>query len=464
MGGLMEQLHQNILEEDIEVFLQEADEHLQLMDQDVVQLESDPENPDLLQQIFRSSHTIKGSSAMLGHARMTEVAHSMENLLDRLRKGSATVTTGVIDVLLHSLDTLRALKDELITRAPAAVDVAKLVEDVEVASREAATDPTERDASGSSAGGDDKQAATATPITREVRERVRGLMASGSGAFSVEATVYEGTDWAAVRLFQVHAALSALSEVIVSWPSMDQIQAEEVDLSIRLLVCSQADDKDLGASLEQVEDLQDVQVVSWDPESEPEEGEEEIEEAEVSQLAIASEGADAGTASQGQVKAPARQQTVRVDVERIDHMMNTVGELIIDRTRIVQIGKALEARYKDDDFVRALGETSAHIVKVIDELQESTMKVRMLPIGTVFGSFPRLIRDLSQSIGKKVEFTIEGAETEIGIISDGNAGHVGRPIIRLCFDRDGEPVQRPYDIDLSDPDYQDRMVLQVLEY
>jgi two-component system chemotaxis sensor kinase CheA len=262
----------------------------------------------------------------------------------------------------------------------------------------------------------------------------------------------------------VHAALSALSEVIVSWPSMDQIQAEEVDLSIRLLVCSQADDKDLGASLEQVEDLQDVQVVSWDPESEPEEGEEEIEEAEVSQLAIASEGADAGTASQGQVKAPARQQTVRVDVERIDHMMNTVGELIIDRTRIVQIGKALEARYKDDDFVRALGETSAHIVKVIDELQESTMKVRMLPIGTVFGSFPRLIRDLSQSIGKKVEFTIEGAETEIGIISDGNAGHVGRPIIRLCFDRDGEPVQRPYDIDLSDPDYQDRMVLQVLEY
>jgi len=104
---------------------------------------------------------------------------------------------------------------------------------------------------------------------------------------------------------------------------------------------------------------------------------------------------------------------VRIDVERLDRLMNTIGELVIDRTRILQIGKMLESRYKEDDLVHALGETSSHVVKVVDDLQEEIMKARMLPIGTVFSGFPRMVRDLAQKMGKKVDFSISGQETEI---------------------------------------------------
>lgn len=397
-------IHGDIPDEDIEVFLQEADEHLQMMDQDIVRLETEPDDPDLLQQIFRSSHTIKGSSAMLGHTRMADVAHSMENLLDRLRKGSAGVTTDVVDVLLHCLDSLRALKDELVTGAPAAVDVSKIVKSVDTASEAAAngeaSPQTEASPAGSTRG--------SQAVAADVQERIRGLMAEGKSAFSVEITVSGDTDWAAVRMFQTHAALRALGEVMVSWPSIEQIQAEHVEQAMRVLVCSPVDDKTMESSLEQVEDLTSVTVEVWEPGSPQEEGTENETRTE----GVTEESSDR-SAGPDQSKGAGRQQTVRVDVERLDHLMNTVGELVIDRTRIVQIGKALDARYKDDDFVQALGETSSHIVKVVDELQESTMKMRMLPIGTVFSGFPRMVRDLAQSIGKKVEFIIEGQDTEI---------------------------------------------------
>jgi len=106
-------------------------------------------------------------------------------------------------------------------------------------------------------------------------------------------------------------------------------------------------------------------------------------------------------------------QTVRIDVERLDHLMNLIGELVIDRTRLQQIGRSLSAKYKSDDLIDSLGKTSSHVVKVVDDLQEDFMKVRMLPIGIVFSSFPRMMRDLSRSLDKPIDFQVEGGDTEI---------------------------------------------------
>ena len=106
-------------------------------------------------------------------------------------------------------------------------------------------------------------------------------------------------------------------------------------------------------------------------------------------------------------------QTVRVDVERLDNLMTTIGELVIDRTRIAQTGRLLQAKYKEDDLVVSLGETSAHVAKVVDELQAEIMEVRLMPIGTVFNGFPRMVRDLAQRFGKDVEFVVDGQDTEI---------------------------------------------------
>ena len=120
--------------------------------------------------------------------------------------------------------------------------------------------------------------------------------------------------------------------------------------------------------------------------------------------------------------------------------MNTIGELVIDRTRILQIGKLLETRYKEDDLVQALGETTAHVVKVVDELQEDIMKARMLPIGTVFSGFPRMVRDLAQKINKKVDFEIDGQETEIDrtVIE-----HIRDPLVHLLRNSVDHGIETP---------------------
>ena len=171
-----------------------------------------------------------------------------------------------------------------------------------------------------------------------------------------------------MRCFQVVQGLSVLGDIITSRPSAEEIEAQEVGAEIQVILVTDHDGNALMAPLNTIEDVVNVEIDHYTPEQ-----------------------VDAGKdlPAEGPTrKTSAQSQTVRIDVERLDHLMNTIGELVIDRTRILQIGKMLETRYKEDELVQALGETSAHVVKVVDELQEEIMKARMLPIGTVLNGSP----------------------------------------------------------------------------
>ena len=377
------ELAADITAEDLEVFLQEADENLIALDESIVQLERDQDNPQLLQEIFRIAHTFKGSSAMFGYRRMTELAHAMEGLFDLVRQGEIAVSTPVIDALLHSLDVLGVLRDDLANSEDSGVDIEPVVQELETVIVQASEPaPARRET-----------AAPSLTLDQTALQKLQTAQLTGQSIFRVKVTLDPESAWASVRCFQVVQGMSLLGEVITSRPSAEQIEAQEVGAEIQVILVTDHDGNALMAPLNTIEDVVNIEVDHYTP-----------DQGDASED-LAAEGPTRKTSTQS--------QTVRIDVERLDHLMNTIGELVIDRTRILQIGKMLETRYKEDELVQALGETSAHVVKVVDELQEVIMRARMLPIGTVLNGFPRMVRDLSLKMNKKVNFIVDGQDTEI---------------------------------------------------
>ena len=372
-------LDPDITQEDLQVFLDEAEEQLQLLDTNIVGIEGRDDNSDLIQEIFRAAHTLKGSSAMLGYQEMTDLGHAMETLLDKVRKGSLAPSTNVVDALLHSLDKLRLLKDALIEPPEAPIDVSGAVAELIAAGGGESNEPAKKTTVEGLRLTDEEQAHAAELLNTDVKAK----------ALLVRATLIDECEWGAVRWFQVLGELAEVGQLIASNPTQQQIEEEEAGTSLAALVLGEIDAEELVRRVRAVADIATAEVEEY---------------RDASEIKASSAGAGARTKTA---------HTIRVDVERLDLMMNVIGELVIDRGRITQIGRDLEAKYRDESLVKELSKTSAHIVKVVTELQDRVMEIRMLPIGTVFGGFPRLVRDLAQSLDKKVEFVVTGQDTEI---------------------------------------------------
>ncbi|MEE8046338.1 MAG: chemotaxis protein CheA, partial [Dehalococcoidia bacterium] len=388
------QLADDITSEDLKVFLEEAEEQLQLLDDKVIRLEKETTEEGLA-TIFRAAHTLKGSSAMLGYHAMTEVAHAMESLLVKLRNGEVAVTSEVVDALLHSLDALRVLTDELIDEQGVVVDLKTLVSELEACMGVEA------------AKNDYEDAPNKVDLTDDALQQINSTLAAGETVYEVVASIVGDEMFASIRLFQLTTELSNNARLIAASPTLEEIQAEKNGTAFTAIVGSDKTPDELTALALAVQDVGDVTVVPFDADSAK-----ASHEAKVAAPAAVAD-VPAGV-SEGRQKPTAQAvQTVRIDVDRLDNLMNLIGELVIDRTRLQQIGRGLAAKYKADDLVEALGKTSAHVVKVVNDLQEDFMKVRMLPIGNVFSSFPRMMRDLSKSFDKPIDFQVDGGETEI---------------------------------------------------
>ena len=388
----------DISADELKVFLQEAEGLLDLLDEDIIRLEQEATNGDLLQEIFRAAHTMKGSSGMLGFQEMTKLTHAMEDLLDRVRKGSLAVTAELVDALLMSLDALKVLKNDLATGQQTAPQVAPIVSALHTAAEAGAVAAGEGDASTLTLDG-------LVLGDAAIAARLDAAVSSGVPLLR-SAQIDPESEWASVRCFQVLNELSSVGELIVSVPTQQQIEQEQAGHSIDAVVATQRQPDELRPAIEAVADITAVAIASWNGPS---------EEAAAAQpeSATAPPATPLPAAHDGAAKIEALSQSVRVDVEVLDELMNLVGELVIDRTRVGQITRVLSSRYKEDGEVRALGETSTHIIKVVDELHESMMQVRMLPVGVLFSKFPRLVRDLSRGMGKDVSLVVDGEDTEI---------------------------------------------------
>ncbi|WRD55680.1 chemotaxis histidine kinase/response regulator CheAY2 [Helicobacter pylori] len=392
------------LQEIMEDFLIEAFEMNEQLDQDLVELEHNPEDLDLLNRIFRVAHTIKGSSSFLNLNILTHLTHNMEDVLNRARKGEIKITPDIMDVVLRSIDLMKTL---LVTIRDTGSDTNNGKEnEIEEAVKQLQA-ITSQNLEGAKEG---TKEAPKEETKKEVKE---------------ENTKENQENKAKAPTAKDFASDNPLADE----PDLDytNMSAEEVEAEIeRLLNKRQEADKERRAQKKQ--EAKPKQEVA--PETE-------------TPKAPKTETKAKAKADTEENKAPSIgvEQTVRVDVRRLDHLMNLIGELVLGKNRLIRIYGDVEERYDGEKFLEELNQVVSSISAVTTDLQLAVMKTRMQPVGKVFNKFPRMVRDLSRELGKSIELIIEGEETELdkSIVEE-----IGDPlihIIRNSCDHGIEPLE-----------------------
>ncbi|GAA7034994.1 chemotaxis histidine kinase/response regulator CheAY2 [Helicobacter pylori] len=397
------------LQEIMEDFLIEAFEMNEQLDQDLVELEHNPEDLDLLNRIFRVAHTIKGSSSFLNLNILTHLTHNMEDVLNRARKGEIKITPGIMDVVLRSIDLMKTL---LVTIRDTGSDTNNGKEnEIEEAVKQLQA-ITSQNLEGAKEG-------TKEAPKKENQEEAKKENIKENQENKAKAPTAEN---------------SASDNPLANEPDLDytNMSAEEVEAEIeRLLNKRQEADKERRTQKKQeAKPKQEVAPKTETPKTE-------------TPKAPKTETKTKAKADTEENKAPSIgvEQTVRVDVRRLDHLMNLIGELVLGKNRLIRIYGDVEERYDGEKFLEELNQVVSSISAVTTDLQLAVMKTRMQPVGKVFNKFPRMVRDLSRELGKSIELIIEGEETELdkSIVEE-----IGDPlihIIRNSCDHGIEPLE-----------------------
>ncbi|KOS31532.1 chemotaxis protein CheA [Helicobacter pylori] len=397
------------LQEIMEDFLIEAFEMNEQLDQDLVELEHNPEDLDLLNRIFRVAHTIKGSSSFLNLNILTHLTHNMEDVLNRARKGEIKITPDIMDVVLRSIDLMKTL---LVTIRDTGSDTNNGKEnEIEEAVKQLQAITSQNLESAKETSG------TKEAPQKEVKEEAKEEAKEENKENKAKAPTAENP---------------ASDNPLADEPDLDyaNMSAEEVEAEIeRLLNKRQEADKERRAQKKQ-EAKQEVTPTKEPPKTE-------------TPKAPKTETKAKAKADTEENKAPSIgvEQTVRVDVRRLDHLMNLIGELVLGKNRLIRIYSDVEERYDGEKFLEELNQVVSSISAVTTDLQLAVMKTRMQPVGKVFNKFPRMVRDLSRELGKSIELIIEGEETELdkSIVEE-----IGDPlihIIRNSCDHGIEPLE-----------------------
>mgnify|MGYP005840408423 CR=1 FL=1 len=411
--------------EDLRVFLEEAYEQLQLLDTDLVALEKTGPQPELLQEVFRVAHTLKGSSASIGHTRMAELTHAMESALDGVRQGVIAVTAELTDLLLESLDALRLLTDEVATLTISDVDVGALVPRLLNLTVEGPAPHGSPDGFGGR-------------LSARQSECLYDHQAMGGNVYRVTLELDAAAALPGVRCLQILLELSALAEVIHSTPEQTELESGKESYRLEALCATKVDADALQSALSSIIDVVRVRVTPYEPEDGGAEDERVIDRGpQAIGLSVDRRITNLGRGARGQspeelqcltARSAQQSKTVRIDVERLDNLMNLVGELVLDNTRLAQIANQLRLSHSDEGLVERLGELSSHLTRLTDELQQEVMKSRMQPVESVFAKFPRMVRNLARKADKQVELIVQGQETEVdrSVIEE-----IGDPLIHL---------------------------------
>ncbi|WP_121018471.1 chemotaxis histidine kinase/response regulator CheAY2 [Helicobacter pylori] len=401
------------LQEIMEDFLIEAFEMNEQLDQDLVELEHSPEDLDLLNRIFRVAHTIKGSSSFLNLNILTHLTHNMEDVLNRARKGEIKITPDIMDVVLRSIDLMKTL---LVTIRDTGSDTNNGKEnEIEEAVKQL-------------------QAITSQNL-ESVKEGTKEAPKKENEKEAKKEAKEENTEENQENKAKAPTAENSASDnPLADEPDLDytNMSAEEVEAEIeRLLNKRQEADKERRAQKKQeAKPKQEVAPKTETPKTE-------------TPKAPKTETKTKAKADTEENKAPSIgvEQTVRVDVRRLDHLMNLIGELVLGKNRLIRIYGDVEERYDGEKFLEELNQVVSSISAVTTDLQLAVMKTRMQPVGKVFNKFPRMVRDLSRELGKSIELIIEGEETELdkSIVEE-----IGDPlihIIRNSCDHGIEPLE-----------------------
>ena len=429
----------------LEIFLDETTEHLQSLNTQILNLEQDPENMDTINEIFRAAHSLKGMAGTMGYKRMQNLTHDMENVFSEVRNGTIKVKADMIDILFQCLDALeeyttniRETGDEGTNDNEALI---KLLNDAlnaseqeakapEQPAKETTAEPAKKETASADGGKkwlDIKLDSTDLLVLHEAKKQ-------GKNAYGLTVSVQETCLLKAARAFLVFKAVEELGEIIVSSPSAQDIEDEKFDLDFSLIIVTDADLDKVKAAVSNVSEIHSVEgdVIDPDKVELDEESKAQAEHTEnmhkdtkeaaekpaaaavaaPTQLSAASADKKQASAKQNTGK-PVVNRTVRVDIEKLDMLMNLVSELIIAKNSLVAASAAGTAQGGTAAQNNNVNEQIEYLESVTTNLHNSVMKVRMVPIESVVNKFPRLIRDLSKKLDKKMELYMSGEETEL---------------------------------------------------
>uniref|UniRef100_UPI0003F79D2C chemotaxis protein CheW n=1 Tax=Carboxydothermus ferrireducens TaxID=54265 RepID=UPI0003F79D2C len=412
------------------VFLDELEEKIQVLTDNLLLLEqSGEDDPKVLQEIFRAAHTIKGSSAVMGFTKMSSLTHEIENIFDKMRNNELKPTSSLINVLFEALDALKILRDEIVTENAEKYDTTEIIAKLKEA------------VAGTGAKSSETQApeGETAEFSGEEIEKIREFELKGYQLSEIKVYLDPAAVMKSVRAFIVLQQLKELGTVIKTVPA-EEILVKTEDFNDFIVYLATNEDEDrLQNILLTIPEVERVEIIAKQLEDniEARNEEQKVEKTDVKDIVSEKTATVEKPAAEVKTKtsavAPAEEkkvtQTVRVDVQKLDTLMNLVGELVIDRTRLLSvIDKLYTLSRENNELVETLAEISSHVGQITTDLQDVIMKARMLPIAQVFNRFPRMVRDLAQKLNKEVEFIVEGKETEL----DRNVIEViGDPLIHL---------------------------------
>lgn len=405
----------------LDLFIDESKEHLQAINERLLELEKTPEDMSVVNDIFRSAHTLKGMSATMGFEDLANLTHQMENVLDGIRNRRLSVTPELLDVIFEAVDHLEAMISSIAAGGDGTRDVRRTVEQLkrieqgEMPNKQAAREePPLEHAYGE--------------FEYHVLEQAKE---QGFSVYEIRVRLRDDCLLKAARVYMVFEQLNEVGEIVKATPPVEMLEEEQFDREFLVTVVSKAPADELQKRLMGISEIDDVKV-SMLSSDEPSA---ESEKAAAPQQPAAMEQA---AAVQAEAEAPEKQtakqatKTIRVNIERLDRLMNLFEELVVDRGRLEQISRELNHA--------ELTETVERMSRISSDLQTIILNMRMVPVETVFNRFPRMVRQLARELGKKVRLDIIGADTELDrtVIDE-----IGDPLVHLIRNALDHGIEAP---------------------
>ncbi|KML06461.1 chemotaxis protein CheA [Rossellomorea marisflavi] len=415
----------------LEIFIEESKENLQACNEQLLALEKHPNDLSIVNEIFRAAHTLKGMAATMGYDDLANLTHKMENVLDGIRNGVLAVTPGILDVVFQAVDDLEAMVFSIADGGDGkrdVSDVVRLLQQIESG-----------DAPGTAAEQEVAATATALPsrLTYEAYEQtvIEEAIEQGFKCFEISVSLREDCLLKAARVYMVFELLEKDGEVIKSDPPVDQLEEERFDRDFTVSILTMESAESMAGKVESVSEIDRVSISPIETgtfrssedtftESSPEKIQHEI--VEESTLRLKEENAE------NVKKAAPSSKTIRVNIDRLDILMNLFEELVIDRGRLEEISKQFDNP--------ELNETVERMTRISGDLQSIILNMRMVPVETVFNRFPRMVRQLAKDLDKQIELEIEGAETELDrtVIDE-----IGDPLVHLIRNAIDHGIETP---------------------
>ncbi|WHY94139.1 chemotaxis protein CheA [Neobacillus cucumis] len=395
----------------LEMFIEESKEHLQAMNEELLNLESEPDNTAIVNEIFRSAHTLKGMAGAMGFEDMASLTHEMENVLDLVRNSKLRITVEIMDVIFKCVDHLEKMVTDIEQGGDGKEDVYETVKQLSLIK-----DPTSTTQEESFVAAQEV-AATAELVMDEYQMSViNEAWKTGNKVYQIQVTIDHNCMMKAVRAYMVFQVVEEYGEIIQTNPSVEKIEEDDFGDSFTLLLLSESELRVIQTEISNISEVKEVIIAESLTRKL-----EEVESVNAPEIEKQEQTSTIQTkAAQDHGKKKHRSKSIRVDIEKLDHLMNLFSELIIDRGRLEQISR------KSD--LAELTETVEHMTRISTDLQGLILNMRMVPVEQVFSRFPRMVRDLAKDLNKKVQLVVEGAETELDrtVIDE-----IGDPLVHL---------------------------------